>query len=112
MIAMAVNWLLMTLVIFITFKLVPGLEAKKNTTYFWVALVFGIIHAVVWGLFGGLFTAISIFTLGLAWWAVNSAILYLTGLLVEGFKAKSAGAIFSGALIIGFLSLLFRHLIF
>ncbi len=111
MIALIVHWLILTFVVFITFKLIPGLDAKKNSTYIWVALVYGLIHAIIWGLLGAFLAIISWVTLGLIGWLVNSFILFITDLLVEDFKAKSMGSIFSGALLIWFFSMLLRTLL-
>ncbi|MCB1042563.1 MAG: phage holin family protein [Acidobacteria bacterium] len=111
MLPLLAHWLILTVVIFLTFTLVPGLEAKKKSTYFWVALVYSILNAIVWGVFGGFLKLVSVITLGLIGWLVNSFVLYLTDVLITDFKAKNPGSIFIGALLIWFFSLLLRSLI-
>jgi len=110
-IRMIVYWLILTGAVFLTFKIVPGLTAKKNGTYFVVAAVYGILNSLIWFFFGPLLKPLSVLTLGLVGWIVNAVILLITDKVLEDFKSESAVAVMAGALCIIFFSWLFQSIL-
>ena len=81
-----INWLVSALAILATAYLLPGIHIASFTTALVVAVVLGIINAVVKPILLILTLPISIITLGLFTLVINAAVIILTSYLVPGFK--------------------------
>ena len=84
--AILVNWLLSTLAIIASAYLLSGVHVAGFGTALVVALVLGIINAVLKPLFILLTLPINILTLGLFTLVINSVLILITTNLVPGFQ--------------------------
>lgn len=81
-----IKWLVSALAILVTAYLLPGIHIASFTTALVVAVVLGIINAVVKPVLLILTLPITILTLGLFTLVINAAVIILTSYLVPGFK--------------------------
>ena len=84
--AILVNWLLSTLAIIASAYLLSGVHVSGFGTALVVALVLGIINAVLKPIFIILTLPINILTLGLFTLVINSVLILITTSLVPGFQ--------------------------
>ena len=106
-----VRWLVATVAIFAAVHLLPGIRFSGPL---WklalVALVFGLVNALVRPLLTLLTCPLIILTLGLFTLVINAAMLGLTSLLSEalglGFQVADFWSAFWGALVISLVSFL------
>ncbi len=86
----------------------PGLEVLPNPegplgsfgTYLWIALIFGVVNAIVGPILRLLSLPFVLLTLGLFLLLVNAALLGLTALLTERLTVDGFGAAVLGGLIL------------
>lgn len=98
-----VNWLLSALIIIASTYLLPGVHMESLTTALVVALVLGIINAILKPILLILTLPINILTLGLFTLVINAVLIMLTTLIVPGFLVDN----FWWALLFGiFLSIM------
>jgi putative membrane protein len=91
--------------------LVPGISASRDpVTFLAVALVFGLLNALVGPLLRVLTCPLMILTLGLFTFVINALILLLTSALAArfglGFHVAGFWAAFWGALVVSIVSVL------
>lgn len=86
MIQILANWLASALAIFIVARFVPGVALDSFTTALVVALVLGILNALIKPILLILTLPINILTLGLFTFVINALMLYLASHLVAGFR--------------------------
>ena len=73
------SWAALALSFWVATALIPGIEVLGGfTTYLWVALLFGVINAVIGGILKVLTFPITFLTLGLFIFVVNAMMLSLT----------------------------------
>ena len=81
-----INWLVITMAIFIGAKILPGVEVDDFFTAFLVAVVWGAINIFLKPILVFLTLPINIFTLGLFTLVINAGLVLLTEKIVgEGF---------------------------
>lgn len=80
-----INWLISALVIFSAAFFLQGVEVKDFATALVVALVLGVINAVLKPLLVLLTLPINIITLGLFTLVINAVLIMLTTFIVPGF---------------------------
>lgn len=80
-----VRWLLSSLSIMVAAYLLPGIHVENFLTALVVAIVLGILNAVVKPLIIVLTLPITILTMGLFTFVINAILILLTSLLVSGF---------------------------
>lgn len=80
-----INWLVSALAIIVTAYLLPGVHIASFVTALAVALVLGIINAIVKPIIVILTLPINILTLGLFTFVINALIILLVSALVPGF---------------------------
>lgn len=97
MLAILINWIVSAMVIFSVGYILPGIHIADFTTAFVVALVLGIINAVLKPVLLILTLPINILTLGLFTFILNAILILLVGNIVPGFKVDG----FLWALIFG-----------
>jgi len=98
-----ISWFVLSLAVWVTAKLLPGVELKGFATSFLVSAVFGLMNF----LFGWLLSLVlGVATLGIAWllwfitrWFVDAIFLKLTDGLLEGFQIRSFGMALVAALL-------------
>lgn len=94
-----IKWLVSAIAVFITSYILPGVDIDSFGTAFIVALVLGIINAVVKPLLFILTLPITILTFGLFTLILNVFMILLTDFLVTGFRLENV----LWALIFGFV---------
>lgn len=99
-----VRLLINALALYAAVAIVPGITAQSNNwlSYIWLALIFGLINALVRPFIMMLTCPLIILTLGLGTLLVNTVLFYLAGLIgtnwgvgftVEGFLPAFLGAL-------------------
>lgn len=81
-----INWILSALVILVASQILPGVHVTGFVAALTVALVLGIINAVIKPVIVILTLPINILTLGLFTLVINSALVMLTSAIVPGFR--------------------------
>jgi len=99
MIAPLINWLVSAMVIFSVAYILPGVHIQDFTTALVIALVLGVINALVKPVLTILTLPITIMTLGLFSLVLNALLILLVGSIVPGFKIDG----FIWALLFGIL---------
>jgi putative membrane protein len=94
-----INWLLSALVILSAAYVLPGVKIEGFFTALVVALILGVVNAVLKPILVILTLPINILTLGLFTLVINALLIMLTSSLVPGFRVES----FWWALLFGIL---------
>jgi putative membrane protein len=111
------RWIASALAVGLAVYLLPGLEYDgRISTLFVVALILGLVNAVVRPIIKALACGIIVLTLGLALFVINAAMLYLTSYIVGefgyGFHVRNFVSAIIGSLVISvatwFLSMIIR----
>lgn len=84
-----INWLISALAIFSAAYLLEGVKVENFTTALVVAVVLGIINAIVKPFLILLTLPINMLTLGLFTLVINAALIMLTTYIVPGFTVAS-----------------------
>jgi putative membrane protein len=90
------------------FDVLPGLDVHPNEagplgafgTYLWIALIFGVVNAIVGPILRLLSLPFVLLTLGLFLLVINAAMLGLVALLLAGFQVSGFWTAIGGALIV------------
>lgn len=99
------NWLICTLAVLVAVYLVPGLRYEKPLDLVMASLLLGILNAVLRPLLLLLALPLLIFTLGLFFFVINAALLWLVGALLKPhFVVEDFWSAFWGALLISIVS--------
>lgn len=102
------------LALYIAIILVPGIQVQDPNplTYVWLALIFGILNALVKPILKLATCPVIFLTLGLFTLIINTALFYLTGWIGEqfgvGFTIDGFGWGFLGALVVSIVSVFFN----
>ncbi len=110
MITLFIRWVINAVALYAAIAIVPGLSTGDATwqSYLWLALIFGLLNALVRPLLKLLTCPLIILTLGLFTLVINTAMLYLTSSFGEIFGLNLSidgfGSAFLGALVISFVS--------
>ena len=99
-----INWLASALVILIAAYLLPGVHVQNFLTALVIALVLGILNAIVKPLLVILTLPLTIVTLGLFLLVINAVIILLTSALVPGFHVDSFWWALLFSLVISFIN--------
>lgn len=94
-----INWIISAMVIFSIAYILPGVHVNNFTTALVIALVLGILNAVVKPILVILTLPITIVTLGFFYLILNAALIVLVSKVVSGFVIDS----FLWAVVFGFL---------
>jgi putative membrane protein len=91
---------------------VPGIRmAEGFVDVLWIALVFGVINAVIKPVLMLLSLPFLFLTLGLFTFVVNAALLLLTARLVGEFEVEGFGAALVGSIVISVVSVILGMLV-
>lgn len=93
------NWLLSAIAIFLTAEIVPGFKVENFQTALVVALILGIVNAIIKPILVILTLPINILTLGLFTFVINALMILLVDYFVRGFRVEG----FLPALIAAFI---------
>ena len=85
MISTLANWILSAVAIFIVAEYVPGFKVNTFTTALIVALILGVINALIKPIILILTLPINILTLGLFTFVINALLLLSVAKFVQGF---------------------------
>jgi putative membrane protein len=91
MVALIFSLLLTALSICFVSYILPGIKVRSLGTAFVVALVYAVLHALLFKLLVVLTLPITILTLGLFLFVINAFLLWVTTRLVPGFEVRGAG---------------------
>jgi putative membrane protein len=83
--ALLINWLISALAVLSVAYILPGVNVDSFTTALVVALVLGIVNAILKPILVILTLPITILTLGLFTFVINALLIMLTSKLVPGF---------------------------
>lgn len=106
------RWLINALAIYVAAKVVPGIYVQGEGAIILVALILGLVNALIRPLVKLVTCPLIILTLGLFTFIINALMLELTawvaGQLGAGFEVRGFWAAFLGALVISLVSLALR----
>lgn len=120
MVKFLIRWLISALSLYAAIMLVPGIELHSSGPNQWVAiillaLVFGLLNALLRPLIMLLTCPLIILTLGLGTLLINTFLFYLTGWIGAqfgwGFSVSSFLPAFLGALVVSIVSVLLNLLV-
>jgi len=83
-----INWLLITVAVFVSAELIPGVMVKNFFTAFVVAVVMGVINTFIKPILLVLTLPINVFTLGIFTLVINAGLVMLVAYFVEGFSVR------------------------
>lgn len=101
-------WLLNSIAVFATAKILPGVEIKNFWSAIVVAALLAIVNTFLTPILQFIALPVSILTLGLFALVINTLMIMLVDALVEGFKIKN----FWWALVFGIVMSLFSGILF
>lgn len=101
-----VRWIVMTLAVMLVANVVPGIAVRDFYTALIVALVYGLLNAIVRPLLLILTLPINLLTLGLFTFILNALLFWLVARIVPGFNVAGFAPAFWGALILWAVSYL------
>jgi putative membrane protein len=97
------HWLVLAVALFLTTRLVGGVQVSSYATLAVAALVIGFVNALVKPILVILSLPLTIVTLGLFYLVVNGACLMLAAAIVPGFTISSWGSAIIGALVLSII---------
>lgn len=103
------RWIVLALAIWAATAVVPGITVHGGVrTYLWVALLFGLINAVLGSIVKVLTFPVTLVTFGLFIWVINAAMLELTARWSSKLDIKDFWTALFASLIISIVSSLLR----
>lgn len=94
------RWLLNALALILVAYFVPGIHVAGFITALWVALLLGLLNAVIRPILVLLTLPITILTLGLFALVINAAILLFVSNVTKGFTIDTFGAALVAAILL------------
>ncbi|MBI2201643.1 MAG: phage holin family protein [Armatimonadetes bacterium] len=104
------RWLFNAIAIYLTTRIIQGLQIPDFTTALIAALVLGIVNAFIRPIVLLLTLPINLLTLGLFTLIVNTLMLYLVAAVVRSFVITSFWSALIGAVLIAIISTLLSHI--
>ena len=98
------RWVITTVAVALTAKVVSGISCDSNLALIEAALLLGILNAFLRPILLLLTAPLIIFTLGIFIFVVNAVMLLLVNQFVHGFRVESFGSAFWGAILISIIS--------
>lgn len=84
-----INWLVSAVAIIISSYIIPGVHVADFLTALLVAVVLGIINAIIKPIILLFTLPINIMTLGIFSFIINALLIMLTGAMVKGFTVEN-----------------------
>lgn len=106
-----IRWAINAVALYAAIALVPGVvpESTNWLSFIWLALIFGLVNALLRPLLTILTCPLIILTLGLFTLLINTLLFYLSGLIGSafgvGFTVESFWAAFLGGLVVSLVSI-------
>ena len=109
------RWVINAVAVWAAIHIVPGLSAEGEwTVYLWVALILGLVNALIAPVLKLLTCPLILLTLGLFTLVINGAMLWLAGVISRevglGFYVRDLWAAILGSLVISAVSLVLSAL--
>ncbi|GAC1440806.1 MAG: phage holin family protein [Mycobacteriales bacterium] len=102
---LAIRWVVLTVAVFVAAAVVPGVHVRGGVlTYLWVALLFGLVNAVLGPFLRLLALPFTLLTLGLFALVVNAILVAVTAALSSKFDVDGFVSAFLAALVISLIS--------
>jgi len=102
-----IRWAVLTAAVWVAAAVVPGVHVRGGMlTYIWVALLFGLVNAVLGPILRVVTLPFTILTLGLFALVVNAALVAITAGLSSKFDVGGFFSAFLAALVISLVSAL------
>lgn len=101
-----INWLISALVIIIAAYVLPGVHVAGFMAALWVALVLGILNALLKPILILLTLPINILTLGLFTLVINALLIVLVTKLVPGFRVDGFGWALLFSLVVSLINMI------
>ncbi len=101
-----INWLLSSLALFITAKVVDGFEIKDFKSSMIASVVIGLLNMTIRWVLLILTLPINILTLGLFTFVVNAIILKIASKLMDSFQIKGWGPAIIGAVVLALVNMI------
>lgn len=112
MAAALVNWLISALSILVVANFVPGFKVASFETALIVALVLGVINAVLKPILLVLTLPVNILTLGLFTFVINAGLILLVARIVPGFIVSGFLPALIAALVLWFITTILHFVVF
>ena len=97
-------WLINAVALLLLPYLFPGVQIDSFFTALWVALVLGLVNAVLRPILVLLTLPITLLTLGLFVLVINGLLFYMVAHMVSGFHVSGLGSGIAGALLYSIFS--------
>ncbi|HSB40128.1 MAG TPA: phage holin family protein [Gaiellaceae bacterium] len=94
------SWVANAVVLAVVTAVLSGVEVGSAGDLIRAALLFGILNTVLKPILRALTLPLAFITLGLVWFGVSMAMLWLTDLLVGGFEIHGLSALFWATIIV------------
>ncbi len=104
------RWLFNAIAIFMTTRIIQGVQVPDFTTAILAALILGIVNAFIRPIVLLLTLPINLLTLGLFTLIVNTLMLYIVAAVVPSFVITGFVSALVGALLIAIISTLLSHI--
>lgn len=112
MVSILANWILSAIAILITANVVPGFKVDSFTTALIVALVLGIVNAVIKPVLLLLTLPINIITLGLFTFVINAVLILAVSKFIAGFTVVGFVPALIAAVVLWAISLTINFVLF
>lgn len=106
----AINWLVMTLAVFISAQIIPGVSVDSFFVAFVAALVLGVINIFLKPILLILTLPINLFTLGLFTLVINAFLVLLASNVVDGFHVDGFWWALVFSLVMSFVHTSLHHI--
>ena len=100
------EWIALSLSVFIVAQILPGVKVRSFTTAVVVALVYGLLKFFLSWFLVLLSLPLMIVTLGLFYLIINALLLWITDKLIDGFEIRSFGHTILASVLISLFDLL------
>src|ERR1700752_1144697 len=105
------NWVLSALAVWIVAQVVPGVHVSGAAAALIAALAIGFINATIGFVLKIVTFPLTLVTLGVFWFVINSLMLELASALVPGFQVRGFIAAFVGAIVLSLVNLLLKAIV-
>ncbi len=82
------NWLVNAAALWVAARVVPGVFVEDTDSLFIAALIIGLVNAIIRPILAFVTFPITVLTLGLFYFVLNGAMLYLAASLAPGFELE------------------------
>ena len=102
------RWIINAIAIFLAIKFVPGIHLESLFSIIWLALIFGLANAFLRPLLKLLTCPLIILTLGLFLLVLNAGMLWITALIVPGFRVHGILPALLGSMILSIVGMIWK----